>query len=517
MPGSVLASVQTLPAWFIGLVLVIAYVLGKGLYNLYFHPLRFIPGPRLAAFSTLYDFWYNVIQDGQYLWVIDRMHNEYGPIVRIGPNAIHIRDPSYYSTIYAGGSRKVDKDPTTVGSFGMPTASIATVDHDLHRERRGYLNTYFSKRVVVSLEPIIYERVDKLCQRLDRFMADGEAVSLDRAFAALTGDIICKKLYGSHFDFLGIPDFRVFATEAVTAISSFVHLARFFPNVVTTLRKSPLWFQKIFLPILTGYTYLQQDIRTQLTIASNKEKGEGVESVMLSALIDPHIPPAERSISRLVDEGTAILLAGTETTARALSIAMFYLLDKRECLEKLRQELATLPAEGADCHSLSVLERLPYLSGVVNESLRLSFGPLGPLPRISPNQNLQYGNYSIPAGTPVSQSTYFVHTDPNIFPEPFEFEPERWIKAAESGVNLQKYLVSFSKGSRQCIGLQMAYAEMFLTLAKLAVVVDMELFETTKADVTIGCERVLGYPKQPRFGTAAIGQVKVKVTGKPCP
>lgn len=55
--------------------------------------------------------------------------------------------------------------------------------------------------------------------------------------------------------------------------------------------------------------------------------------------------------------------------------------------------------------------------------------------------------------TPVSQAAYFVHTDPQIYPSPFSFEPERWIKAAQEGVNLQQHLVSFTKGSRQCIGI----------------------------------------------------------------
>ncbi|KAH8706430.1 cytochrome P450 monooxygenase [Ilyonectria robusta] len=501
MPDSIVTGVQPLLVLYFALALVVVYIFGQGLYNLYLHALGTIPGPKLAAFSRLYEFWFDVIQDGQYLWEIGRMHNKYGPIVRIGPNVIYIRDLSYYSTIYAGGSRIVDKDALTVGSFSMPSSSIATIDHNLHRARRGYLNQYFSKRSVVSLEPIIHERVDKLCQRLERFMSTGETVSLDRAFSALTGDIICRKLYGSHFDFLDIPDFRIFATEAVTAISSFVHLARFSPT-------------RTFLLILTGYTLLQQDIKTQINIASNKEKGEQVDSVMLSTLIDSHVPPAERSVSRLVDEGTAILLAGTETTARALSIAMFYLLDQKECLTKLRQELIALPAHEINWFPLSLLEPLPYLNGVVNEALRLSFGPIGPLPRVSPKQHLQYGEYLIPAGTPVSQSTYYVHTDPSIFPEPFNFDPERWIKATESGINLQKYLVSFTKGSRQCIGIQMAYAEMYTTLARIVSSFDMDLFETTKEDVTVHCERVLAYPKQPRFGTAAIGQVKVKVTGK---
>lgn len=58
------------------------------------------------------------------------------------------------------------------------------------------------------------------------------------------------------------------------------------------------------------------------------------------------------------------------------------------------------------------------------------------------------------AQTPVSQSTYFVHTDPSIFPDPHYFDPERWIKAAQQGVALNKFLVTFTKGSRQCIGIR---------------------------------------------------------------
>jgi cytochrome P450 len=56
--------------------------------------------------------------------------------------------------------------------------------------------------------------------------------------------------------------------------------------------------------------------------------------------------------------------------------------------------------------------------------------------------------------TPVSLATYFVHRDPKIFPDPERFEPERWIRAAEKGENLTKYLVTFTKGSRMCIGIK---------------------------------------------------------------
>lgn len=59
------------------------------------------------------------------------------------------------------------------------------------------------------------------------------------------------------------------------------------------------------------------------------------------------------------------------------------------------------------------------------------------------NDNLQ---------TPVSQSTYFMHSNESIFPDYKKFDPERFIKAAKEGVNLTKFVTNFSGGSRMCIG-----------------------------------------------------------------
>lgn len=56
--------------------------------------------------------------------------------------------------------------------------------------------------------------------------------------------------------------------------------------------------------------------------------------------------------------------------------------------------------------------------------------------------------------TPMSSASYFIHKDATIFPDPDVFRPERWIEAAEKGQNLKKHLVTFTKGSRNCIGIK---------------------------------------------------------------
>jgi hypothetical protein len=59
-------------------VIAISYCFLTCLYNLYLHPLSRFPGPKIATFSHIYEFYYDVIKDGSYLWQIEKMHRKYG-------------------------------------------------------------------------------------------------------------------------------------------------------------------------------------------------------------------------------------------------------------------------------------------------------------------------------------------------------------------------------------------------------------------------------------------------------
>ncbi|KAL8784190.1 MAG: hypothetical protein Q9195_009137 [Heterodermia aff. obscurata] len=103
-------------------------------------------------------------------------------------------------------------------------------------------------------------------------------------------------------------------------------------------------------------------------------------------------------------------------------------------------------------------------------------------------------------------SSYFVLMDHEVFPSPESFRPERWIRAAEQGQNLNKYLVSFNKGSRICLGMNLALAELYMTIAAFVRRFDMELYETTMNNIRIYRELGIGQPKEGDFS------VRVKVT-----
>ena len=122
------------------------------------------------------------------------------------------------------------------------------------------------------------------------------------------------------------------------------------------------------------------------------------------------------------------------------------------------------------------------------------------LPRVA-HEAMKYDKWTIPAGTPVSQMNYVVNNDPNIFPNPLEYHPERWIEAEAKGIRLDKYMVSFGKGSRSCVGINLAWAELYLALAYIVTRFDMELYDTTaERDVLIARDFFVGVPREDSRG-----------------
>ncbi|KAI0467426.1 cytochrome P450 [Xylaria cf. heliscus] len=472
----------------------IAYLVVRSLYRLYFHPLSHIPGPKVAAISHAYEFYHDAIRGGMYLWEVEKMHKKYGPVVRINPREVHIKDPHFYDEVYAPASRKREKDGHFVGVFGFPLSMIATVGHEQHRTRRALLNAFFSKKSVQALAgSVLAEQEAKLVARLTDAHADGKVVRLDDAYAALTADTISQYSWGRSSGFLDDPAFKNDIRAALDEISQFVHVARFFPILTSISRALPRELLRRLRPAATAVL----DMQDMVTQSSTEQETAGGRGTVFDALRDESVSPQERSASRLEQEGLILVVAGTETTARTLTIASYHLFSNRPLLLRLRDELRTvMPTPDTDV-SWSQLEQLPYLNAVVNEAIRLSFGPIFRSTRVAPTESLTYKKLVIPPGTPISMSTYFVHMDPEIFPEPTSFKPERWIES--QGQHLTKFITAFSKGSRNCLGMNLAYAELYLTLAAMIRRFEIELCNTGPENIRIEREMGIGQPVKGDF------------------
>ncbi|KAB8218345.1 cytochrome P450 [Aspergillus novoparasiticus] len=479
------------------------FLITRILYRLYFHPLAKIPGPKLAAASHLLEFYYDVILGGQFVFRIEKMHQKYGPIVRINPKEVHIIDPTFYNEIYASGTRKRDKYEGFVRSLAADESTVSTVGSEQHRFRRGILQNFFSKRSVMEFSSAIGERVEKLMRRLEEFEKTQTPVALDEVFSALTSDMITYICYGKDWKFLDQEDFNCDIHQAGVDFANYIHINRFFPWIFMTLRALSPRMLALFIPGRAATFKFQESLlKHAIELAENEQSNPPSKEIekprpnVISNLVNPSIPEMERSRQRLEDEVITILVAGTEAPVKVLSMAMYYLGREPAIAEKLRAELKTVLPAPTSTATYAELEKLPYLHGIVYESLRISDSVIARLPRIAPTETLRYKDHILPPGTPMSCSSYFISRNHDIFPNPHVFDPERWIRAAEKGENLMQHLTAFTKGSRVCLGMNLTMAELYLTIARMCRRYHIHLHNTEPEDVCMTSDLLAGYTRR---------------------
>ena len=153
---------------------------------------------------------------------------------------------------------------------------------------------------------------------------------------------------------------------------------------------------------------------------------------------------------------------------------------------RLFQELKTVMPCPHDRAELQELEALPYLTAVIQEGLRITHGVAHRIMRSFPHKSLKYNELEVPPGTIVSMTSLLIHENEAIFPEPKIFRPERWLNGRKG--RLQHYLVPFSRGTRACLGINLAWAEMYLTLASIFRRFDFDLSQVVR-ERDIDCVR----------------------------
>ncbi|KAK5142179.1 hypothetical protein LTR04_002316, partial [Oleoguttula sp. CCFEE 6159] len=382
------------------------------------------------------------------------------PIVRINPFEVHVKDPDWYDELYTGSSRRRDK------------------------------SAWF-------LEPIIQDKANKLCDAMKGYVESGKPVELQTAYMALTLDVISHYAFGESFGLTEKPGFSPEWKKVLLATIEAGIMNRHLPWVADILMSlpdsvaaavsAPVAF---FLQIQRVKNIFRQglDVRKQVeTVLARKRdlSSEKMHKTIFEELRDSNLPPQEKTIERLMDEGFILIGAGGETTAQTLAVLTYHLLNNPPILKKLRAELIEAMPEPDTPVSWQKLEQLPYLRAIMTECHRVQAVITTRLIRIAPNEVLKFREWEIPAGTPTSMTTHFMHLDPELFPEPYRFDPDRWIRAAERGERLEKYVVPFSKGSRACIGLHLANAELYLGIAHMIRRFDFELYETRSEDIEI--------------------------------
>jgi len=169
---------------------------------------------------------------------------------------------------------------------------------------------------------------------------------------------------------------------------------------------------------------------------------------ILSMLVGAtHEDGSAMSDEEMRDELLTLLVAGHETTATSLAWAVERLSRHPEKLDRLRDEVAA----GAD----------EYLTATIQETLRLR--PVISIVIRRLTEPVEIGGYELPAGVSVTPSVYLVHRNPEIYPEPEAFRPERFLDNPPGTYTW----IPFGGGVRRCLGASFAQFEMAVVLKEL--------------------------------------------------
>ncbi|KAI0812130.1 cytochrome P450 [Xylaria sp. FL0064] len=450
-------------------------------YRLYMSPLARFPGSKLAAATGWYEFYFDYWLNGQYIFEIERMHKKYGPIIRVTPDELSINDANFYNEIYVTESkRRTNNYDVFCKGIDFDGSHLLTTDHNLHRKRRKPLEPFFSRMGITRLQGMLAEVALHLESRLREFEGQRKVVRLDHALSAFSGDIIgriCLGDVGPDDKFLNDLDFAPDWYNVIHSIVRSIPLFTAFPLLVQILSYIP---ENILM-----WAYPRGRV---FSIFSNKAL-EHIKRTMSQ--------PSDKSDNSISLFHHVVLLGGgTASTARTIGFASYYILSRPSIRSTLEQELKDVMATWPQRYpSWAELEKLPYLQAIIKESLRLSYGVMHRLPRVSPDVPIQYKEYEIPISVPVGMSAYLMHSDPSAYPSPGEFIPERWM--GEIDPAMHRSFVPFCRGSRNCLGMNLAMAEISLALAVLYRPngPKMELFETDESDVKQAHDFLIPLPK----------------------
>ncbi|KAJ3521440.1 hypothetical protein NMY22_g12322 [Coprinellus aureogranulatus] len=374
---------------------------------------------------------------GRVVEVLERLHKRYGPVVRIGPNkACHAYDAIYMD-------RKAQKTGQFYDSFLVSEASFGFKDNKDAKERRDMLRTFFSRKGVLKLENVIQDTVDRFIVSLSHKVGSPKPIHLQRAFSSVTMEVITAYCFAKRFDAIEYPDYGYPAIIALHGSSRQFCIGQHFPFFSLILYNLPLWALD---------EQVDEIVRDPNTL----------EQVEHDTIYHHMLNPWRRS-------------------PKSHRRSPFLVLSNPQVKDRLKKQLIEAWPDVDAPMPLEKLEKIPYLSAVAHEALRFSHGVASILPRVL-NEPTEIGGVTVPKGTIVHMGHTFVHRNPDIFPDPFTFRPERWLDKESS--DLMNYVVAFSKGPRTCLGINLAWAELFLILGNVFRKVDLDIVDTKWEDLS---------------------------------
>ena len=311
-------------------------------------------------------------------------------------------------------------------------SSVLLLDGDEHLRQRRLLLPPFHGERMRAYGPLM----DEVAERHVASWPRGRSFPLLPSMQAITLEVIMRAVFGfddaARRERIGAPLRRLLDTVGTRT--------RVMALALTSGRSGPLspW-RRFAVARARADELLYAEIRARRS-DPEAERGEDVFSLLLAARDEDGLPMSD---DELRDELMTLLVAGHETTATALAWTFERLTRTPRALDELIAERRA-PEAGEE-----------YLDAVVKETLRLR--PVVPAVVRQLQAPMEFGGWELPAGVNIAPSIYLLHRRPDLYPQPLEYRPERFLGAGAPGTY---EWIPFGGGVRRCLGASFAMFEM---------------------------------------------------------
>ena len=372
---------------------------------------------------------------------------DYGPLTsfRIGPRRVFLASaPDLIEQVLITDAKHYIKHFGARAYKPVLGNGLVTSEGEYWHRQRKLIQPVFLKARVQSYAPIMGE----LTERMLNSWTSGKTVLINDEFGTLTSRIALKTLFDLNHD--GDRE-RFNETLRLSFDLMSARLRRIF--------KLPLWMPTPeTLCLKRSISELERKVEG--FIAAARARQDMGDDLLSRLMLAQHEDGTRMSDRQLRDEVMTLYLAGHETTSLTLSWTWYLLAQHQRVEEKLVSEWQQVL--GGRTPTVDQLQQLPYTAAVIAELMRL----LPPVYAIGREAigDLELGGYRVRRGYTVLMSQWVNHRDPEYFPEPEQFRPERW----ENGLakRLPKFAYyPFGGGQRMCIGSTFASIETPIVLA----------------------------------------------------
>ncbi|KAJ2453003.1 hypothetical protein EV183_000011 [Coemansia sp. RSA 2336] len=426
------------------------YFVCCAIYRSFFTPLRHIPGPFLNRFTNL-PLRFQVFRGKYHTYTIG-LHAKYGQVVRVGYNKVSVSSVSELKRILA--THKFVKGKHYEQGLFLPPTIFSTTSPEHNRKRRRQMGATYTMSSMQQLQDKIIEvGVQALMSEWDR-QINQQPVNYFYGFHSIAVDIIGALGFGESFGVLKQNDRRIIdglhKTVKLVVMRSCLGLLGRFPWLARSLNRGRLYVTRV----------------AEASIAKRQSLHEKPVDI-LQKLIDARDPVTHENIRgpHLTSEITLLLVAGTDTTSNTLSWTLMHLLHHPDVLCRLQGDIREAFPDASQIIRFEQARRLPYLTAVIYESMRLHPAVSGYLTRVVPQPGTTLGSWYVPHLTEVCISFAACHRDPGQWRNPHVFDPLRFM--GPDAEQNKRNVMAFSSGVRMCIGRNLAWIELYTVLANV--------------------------------------------------